>query len=439
MRRDIVELIQTAMDYMEENLRSEIVIEELSEMAGYSEYHFCQLFQTVTGLSVKQYLVCRRLKHAVYEISQGVKKQEAAYSYGFDTYAGFYKAFYREYGMSPSEYQKIYRPSFPYRVNLLQEGKIMISKKIMEKLLAHWGMENSPVSNVYYEGSNQVSENEFAVGAEFMLKVSGLPGGLARHMEIAKALDEAGLQASLPVATKDGELVVQEGDVYAVLCNRVYGTKMNGRAMFENCDMAAAYRFGTLIGKLHHALAKLDTGLCQENRLYDTVWDWALPTVQKKINLPQELVAEYQKRFGKIYGKLPKQIIHRNMNLSYVYLNGDEMVGVTDFELSEYSIRLFDVCYAATGILSENFADSEEAMEKWLALYRNIVKGYDEIIKLTEEEKDALPYVVFSIQLICVAYFADKEEFAELAKVNEKMLQRLIQCKEKLYLNLAKK
>jgi len=432
MRRDTLELIQNTMDYMEEHLKAEIVIEELSKMAGYSEYHFCQLFQMVTGLSVKQYLVCRRLKHAVYEISRGVKKQEAAYGYGFDTYAGFYKAFYREYGMSPSEYQKVYRTSFPYRVNLLQEGKIMISKKIMEKLLAHWGMENCRVSNVYYEGSNQVSENEFQIGEDAVLKVSGLPGGLKRHMEIAEALDKAGLQAALPMATKTGELLVQEGDVHAILCRRVCGTKMSGKDMFTSGDGAAAYRFGTLIGKLHLALEKLDAGLCKENRLYDTVQDWALPATQKKINLPQELVMEYQKQFGGIYEKLPKQIIHRNMNLSYVYLDGEEMVGVTDFELSEYSIRLFDVCYAATGILSENFADTEETMKKWLLLYQNIVKGYNAVIKLTEEEKNALPYVVFSIQLICVAYFADKEEFKELAKVNEAMLMRLMECKNEL-------
>jgi len=432
MRKDILELIQDTMDYIEDNLKTEIRIAELSQKAGYSEYHFCQLFQMATGLSVKKYLVCRRLKHGMYEISRGARKQEVAFDYGFDTYAGFYKAFYREYGMSPSEYQKMYRPSFPYRVNLLQEGKIMISKKMLEKLLAHWNMENVLISNVVYEGSNQVSENEFQVGEGFVLKVSGLPGGLTRHMEIAEALDKVGLQASLPVASAEGELLVQEGDVYAVLCKRVQGTKMSGREMFSACDEKAAYRFGTLIGKLHLALAKLDAGLCEENRLQDTVQGWAIPAVQKKMNLPQELMAEYKKCFCEVYDKLPKQLIHRNMNLSYVYLNGDEMAGITDFELSEYSIRLFDVCYAATGILSENFADDDKTMEQWLKLYKNIVKGYDEVVGLTEEEKQVLPYVVFSIQLICVAYFADKEEFAELAKVNEKMLLRLMDRKEEL-------
>lgn len=432
MKKDTIRLIQNAIDFIEENLKTNISVTELSQQAGYSEYHFCQLFQQVTGLSVRQYLVCRRLKHAIYEIYQGAQKQEVAYKYGFDTYAGFYKAFYREYGMSPSEYQKVYRPSIPYRVNLLQEGKIMVSKKVLEKLLAHWGMENSSVSNVYYEGSNQVNENEFQIGEDFVLKVSGLPGGLKRHMDMAEALDKEGLQASISVATKAGELLVRESDIYAILCRRVQGTKMSGREMFVSCDVAAAYRFGTLIGKLHLALAKLDAGLCEENRLQDTVQDWAIPAAQKKIKLSQELVAEYKHCFCEVYDKLPKQLIHRNMNLSYVYLNGDEMAGVTDFGLSEYCIRLFDVCYAATGILSENFTDTDETMEQWLKLYQNIVRGYDEVIGLTEEEKQVLPYVIFSIQMICVAYFADKEEFAELAKINEKMLTRLMEYRDKL-------
>jgi len=436
MRKDTLGIIQDAINFMEENLKTEIAISELSCMAGYSEYHFCQLFQEATGLSVKQYLVCRRLKHAIYEISQGTKKQEAAYVYGFDTYAGFYKAFYREYGMSPSEYQKVYRPSFPYRVNLLQEEKIMISNKIMTKVLSHWGMENCTVSSVYYEGSNQVSENEFYIGDEHVLKVSGLPGRLKRHMEIAEELNKVGLQASLPVATKNGEFLVQEADVYAVLCRRVQGDKLSGKAIFANCDVAAAHRFGTLIGKLHLALEKLETGLYQENRLYNTVQDWALPMAQKKVSIPQELVAEYRSLFGDMYDKLPKQIIHRNMNLSYVHLSGDDMVGVTDFELSEYSIRIFDACYAATGILSENFSNEDDVIDKWLPLYQGIIRGYDEVVHLTEQEKKVLPYVVWSIQLICVAYFEDKEQFAELAKVNEQMLALLIEHKEDLVFGL---
>ena len=432
MRKDTIGLIQSTLDYMEENLKTELDVQELCQMAGYSYYHYCQLFQRAVGMPVKQYLVCRRLKHATYEMSQGAKKQETAMEYGFDTYAGFYKAFCREYGMSPAKYLKAYQPSYPYKIDLLQEGKLMISKKMIKKLLTHWGMEDCEITNVRYEGSNQISENEFSIGEEYVLKLSGIPGGLKRHMAIAEALNDAGLQASLPVPTKSGEFLVQEADVYAMVCQRVKGSKIGGKEMFATGDKETAYRFGTLIGKLHQALGKLDDSLCQENHLYNTVWEWALPMTQKKVTIPQELAAEYCSQFGEVYDKLPKQIIHRNMNLSYVYLNGEEMVGITDFELSEYSIRLFDVCYATTGILSENFSKEDGVMQKWLPLYQSIIKGYDEVVRLTEEEKKVLPYVVLSIQFICVAYFADKEQFVELAKVNEQMLMQLVEHKEDL-------
>ena len=54
MKKDTLGLIQEAMDFMEENLKSEIEISEMSKRAGYSEYHFCQLFHRATGLSVKR-------------------------------------------------------------------------------------------------------------------------------------------------------------------------------------------------------------------------------------------------------------------------------------------------------------------------------------------------------------------------------------------------
>lgn len=107
------------------------------------------------------------------------------------------------------------------------------------------------------------------------------------------------------------------------------------------------------------------------------------------------------------------------MNLSYVYMENGEMIGITDFELSEYSIRLFDVCYAATGILTENFTNKHTDMQKWLLIYQNLLKGYDEVVHLLDIEKEILPYVVLSIQFICIAYFSDKEKYADLKKINE--------------------
>ena len=44
------------------------------------------------------------------------------------------------------------------------------------------------------------------------------------------------------------------------------------------------------------------------------------------------------------------------------------------------------------------------------------------------------PYIVFSIQMICVAYFSESEKYAELAEINQKMLRQLIAHRDMLTL-----
>ncbi|MCI9143799.1 MAG: helix-turn-helix domain-containing protein [Lachnospiraceae bacterium] len=432
MNPDYLDRIQLALDYMEQNLKTDIHMRELSDAAGYSESYYGDLFRKATGLPVRQYLVRRRLAHAIWEISSGRKMLDAALEYGFDTYAGFYRAFCREYGCSPSEYLKSRHPVRPYRIDLKQEEKILLMKKGVQGLLAHWGMEQETIGEIYYEGSGRVSESDFLIGEDHILKISAMPGGLKRHAHISQALVESGLHIPMPVPAKDGNLVVRDGNIFCMLCRKVPGVRLNSGKLLGRGGETEAARFGELIGKLHLALGGLDPDFCQENTLYDSVRTWAMKEVRKRGNLPLSFVVEYERNFGRIYEKLPKQIIHRNMNLSYVFLEEGRMTGITDFELSEYCIRLFDPCYAATGILSENFTDEAECISKWLPLYRGILRGYDGAVHLTEEERNALPYVVLSIQLICTAYFSRRMKYRELAGINERMLMRLLENKEAL-------
>lgn len=428
---DNLDRVQLTLDYMEQNLKTEIQVKELSRIAGYSEAYYSELFKKVTGISMGQYLTRRKLAHAICEIAAGRRMLETALEYGFDTYAGFYKAFCREYGCSPAVYLKDHNPVRPYRINLNQEEKIMLSKKAIRGILAHWEMEQETVGEIYYEGSGRSSENDFQVGEEYVLKTSALPGGLKRHIEISQALKASDIHVSEPVPAKDGELIVHGGEVYCILCRRIKGSHLDSRKLFAQGDEETAYRFGEIIGKLHLALSRLGQDFCQENHLYDSVRTHAFQEIRKKagLRLPTSLEKEY---FGELYKQLPKQVIHRNMNLSYIFVENGSMIGVTDFELSEYGIRLFDPCYAATGILSENFTDRKECISRWLPLYRKILKGYDDVVHLTEEERKAIPYVVFSIQLICTAYFSGKEKYEDLAEINERMLMRLIEHKEEL-------
>ena len=70
-------IIQKSLDYIEENLQTEITAAELAAQAGFSLFHYYRLFQQATGLPVMQYILRRRLLHGVYAISKGSTKIDA--------------------------------------------------------------------------------------------------------------------------------------------------------------------------------------------------------------------------------------------------------------------------------------------------------------------------------------------------------------------------
>lgn len=130
------EIIQDSIDYIEDNIKCDISAEELSERAGFSVFHYYRLFQTAVGLPVMQYILRRRLLNAIYDIKCGNKMIDVALMYGFETHAGFYKAFAREFGCTPAQYLKLHRVKRPYRINIVKEYVVSRAKRDMKLVYA---------------------------------------------------------------------------------------------------------------------------------------------------------------------------------------------------------------------------------------------------------------------------------------------------------------
>lgn len=88
---NVREIIQQSIDYIENNLKAELTVDELCDAAGYSAVHYCRLFKTFVGVSPYEYINRRKLLHAVYEMANGRSKTEMAFDYGFQTYEAFTK------------------------------------------------------------------------------------------------------------------------------------------------------------------------------------------------------------------------------------------------------------------------------------------------------------------------------------------------------------
>lgn len=411
-------IIQRSLDYIEDNLQTEITAAELAEMAGFSLFHFYRLFQQATGLPVMQYIQRRRLLHGVYAISRGSGKTDAALRFGFDTYAGFYKAFNREFGTTPSAFLKICRPKRPYRIDLTGEEHMIITHKKVAGILKNWNLDKETITDIYYDGTGNKNENACNVGQQFVLKYTSNFGKLKKHIEVSKALAGVGLLSAVPVPTLNGEEYIREGEIYFYLTRRLPGKQMVSHRFGEGDG-----RFvGEMIGQLHLALQAIDDCVSEAD-LFASVRDWALPKAKTVLGLSDAFCRDYLDTFAGLYSRLPRQIIHRDPNPGNI-ICGDDRWGFIDFELAERNVRIYDPCYAATAVLSETFGQHDE---KWLEIYHDIIWGYDSVVHMTDEERRAIPSVILANQFVCVAWFSEQDKYAEIYETNRQMTRWLLE------------
>ena len=97
------EALQSALDYIEENLTGEIDVHDVAARAYVSAYHFQRVFSATFGMPLGEYVRCRRLTLAAQELAQGTKVIDMAVKYGYDSPDSFARAFRRFHDVLPSQ------------------------------------------------------------------------------------------------------------------------------------------------------------------------------------------------------------------------------------------------------------------------------------------------------------------------------------------------
>ena len=92
------------MDFLENNFREDLTIQEMSTYTGRSLATFKRDFSKISNLSPMRWLMLRRLEAAKEDIQSGQKTIAEAYmESGFNNRSHFTTAFKREYGITPNE------------------------------------------------------------------------------------------------------------------------------------------------------------------------------------------------------------------------------------------------------------------------------------------------------------------------------------------------
>lgn len=93
------------LEYIEENLKEKLTLVKLSSKFHYSPRQLYYYLHEITGMPIMTYIRQRKLVNAAQEIALGRRMYDVAVDYGFETQAGFYKAFLQCIGCTPSEFQ----------------------------------------------------------------------------------------------------------------------------------------------------------------------------------------------------------------------------------------------------------------------------------------------------------------------------------------------
>jgi len=102
--RESVYSIETWTKYIDDHITMNLTTTSLAQQFHYSETHFKRIFRYYYKMSVSDYIRKRKLQVAAEQIRDGVRCAEVARKFNFKTYAGFARAFQKEFNMTPAEY-----------------------------------------------------------------------------------------------------------------------------------------------------------------------------------------------------------------------------------------------------------------------------------------------------------------------------------------------
>lgn len=98
-------LFEKVIDYINEHLEEDLSLERLAKMFFANKYHIAHLFKEKYGIPLHQYVIKRRLALCKDALLNNEEITEICLLCGFSDYSSFYRAFKKEYGLSPKQYK----------------------------------------------------------------------------------------------------------------------------------------------------------------------------------------------------------------------------------------------------------------------------------------------------------------------------------------------
>ncbi len=131
---DINTVFNNAIMMIEKNLCEDINYEEIAKSMGLSVFNFQRLFSFLTGIPIAEYIRCRRMTLAGFDIQKSnVKIIDIALKYRYESHSSFSRAFQLFHGVTPTDVRnkgKEIRIYAPILLNIAIQKNDFINFKI---------------------------------------------------------------------------------------------------------------------------------------------------------------------------------------------------------------------------------------------------------------------------------------------------------------------
>ena len=97
-------LYEQLLSHIENHIDEDLSLDELANTFFVSKYHIAHVFKANLGISIHQYILKKRLSLCRASITSHKMIGEHYMLFGFKDYSSFYRAFKKEYGISPKDF-----------------------------------------------------------------------------------------------------------------------------------------------------------------------------------------------------------------------------------------------------------------------------------------------------------------------------------------------
>lgn len=104
----IEKAVQRVIESMHENLAQQITVDDMARTANFSKFHFCRVFQRVTGTSPGRFLTALRIQRAKHLlVSTSLNVKDISHEVGYSSVGTFSSRFSSSVGVPPGRFRKL--------------------------------------------------------------------------------------------------------------------------------------------------------------------------------------------------------------------------------------------------------------------------------------------------------------------------------------------